>query len=60
MQSRTFRKPEEVHWTRAHVGSMPTAVPGNEEGEMRGSWVFWSGLNAADVTFTVLSESKEI
>lgn len=39
---------------------MPATVPGNEEGEMGGSWVFWSGLSAVDVTFTLLSKSKEI
>lgn len=40
MQSGTFGKPEEVHWTRAGVRSMPPAVPGNEQGEMGGTWVF--------------------
>lgn len=35
-------------------------MPGNEEGEMGGGWVFWSGFSAADVTFTLLFKSKEI
>lgn len=61
VQSGTFRKAGEVHWTRAHVGSsglLQCQAMRRVKWEVVG--FFWSGLSAADVTFTLLFKSKEI
>lgn len=61
MQSGTFRKAGEVHWTRAHVrssGLLQCQAMRRVKWEVVG--FFWSGLSAADVTFTLLFKSKEI